>query len=86
MTVYGILAHADNAYDVAAFEDISIHTASGMVTTLVVAHDEPVYLIYGEVDEEGSDVVRVMSLEQLDERYTYNAELITHTITKLTKK
>lgn len=88
MSLYAIFAHSDNAYDVAGFEDISLKSAENLINTAHRDHPilEPVYIVFGVADVDGFETPVYMTEDELNEKYTYNADLIKHTITKLVHK
>lgn len=87
MSLYAILVHPDNAYDIAGFEDISIRSAEAAVAAInFTRSDEATYLLYGVEDKNGYDTPQILSQTELDAQYRYSSRMINHCITKVFRK
>lgn len=84
--LYGILLSADNVYDIAGFEDISVLTAERVIDMMVAKAAEPMYIVYGALNRNGFEIAVYRTKAQLDAEYTYNKDLIDRTITRLNRK
>jgi len=85
MSTFAILLHQDNAFEIAAYEDISVASVRSAIAAATFVNDEPRYIVFHE-GADGSDPWSFATRAELDEKYRYTQDKIDTEVVRLVRK